>query len=148
MRMRPLRWAVVVDDVASNLTMFVRLLTRRGVKVLLTAEHGADCLAKLEALPAAEQLRLCAGCESALFLDKTMPVMDGLELTRRLRARPVPQCRVTVPIFAVTADALQEVRVCCAIASDGLQHNPCTCVLCCTLRVFALPHAGPGRIRS
>ncbi|MCF0113011.1 MAG: response regulator, partial [Bacilli bacterium] len=43
----------------------------------------------------------------AIFMDMQMPVMDGLEATKRIRASLHPEAK-TIPIFAMTANAFAE----------------------------------------
>lgn len=58
----------------------------------------------LEALSAARESRL-----DLILMDCRMPVMDGYEATRQIRALPEPSS--TVPIIALTASAFKEDRI-------------------------------------
>lgn len=42
-----------------------------------------------------------------IFMDVQMPVMDGYEATRQIRASSHPEAR-TIPIIAMTANAFEE----------------------------------------
>ena len=87
---------LVIDDNATNLTLFRHLL-----KKIDDAE--VHCFAE----PAAA-LAWCADTEPDLILlDYMMPVIDGLEFIRRLHAMPRRQ---EVAIIMVTADMESEVR--------------------------------------
>ena len=87
---------LLVEDNDENWDMLSRRLTRRGYEVTRAAD-GAEAVA------------LAASSEPDLILmDINLPVMDGLEATRRIRARAdgPPQ----VPIIALTAHALASDR--------------------------------------
>lgn len=89
---------LLVEDNAVNQMVAKGMLSRLGFEVEL-AEHGEIALAKL-----AEQ-------DYALVLmDCNMPVMDGYETSRRMRADPRWQ---NLPIVALTANALHEDRQRC-----------------------------------
>ncbi len=61
-----------------------------------------------------------------ILMDIMMPVMDGLEATRRIRALASP-ARARVPIVAVTANSQQNVRDACEAAGmDGFVAKPLT----------------------
>ena len=63
------------------------------------AENGSEAVDQFEASD--------PGSYFAIFMDMQMPVMDGREATRRLRADPDPALR-DLPIVAMTADAFAE----------------------------------------
>jgi two-component system, sensor histidine kinase len=71
----------------------------------------------LEAVEAAE-----AESFDLVLMDVRMPVMDGLEATRRLRADPAHH---NLPIVAMTADAMPEdVARCLAAGMDAHMAKP------------------------
>ena len=89
--MRRLR-LLVVDDNKINQRLAIVLLETEGHQVDV-ASNGR------EAVEAAMRERY-----DAILMDIQMPVMDGVQATRRIRALPAPRC--DVPIVALTADAL------------------------------------------
>jgi signal transduction histidine kinase/CheY-like chemotaxis protein len=107
---RPLR-VLVADDVAAN-----RMVARA---MLAAAGHKVDSAADgAEALAAVERERY-----DVVLMDVQMPVMDGLEATRRIRQ--LDGGRGRVPILAVTASALPEqVEACHAAGMDGHLPKP------------------------
>ena len=83
---------LLVDDDAPILRMLTRTLSAEGYEVQAAADGGAALAAVERNLP------------DAIVLDVTMPGMDGLAVTRRLRAKGV-----RVPILLLTArDAVHE----------------------------------------
>jgi len=86
---------VLIDDSANDLQVTKRFLERRGFDVS-AATSGEEGLALAQAITPA-----------AFIVDYRMPVMDGLEVTRRIKADPVLQ---TIPVLMLTgADAAQTV---------------------------------------
>jgi signal transduction histidine kinase/CheY-like chemotaxis protein/HPt (histidine-containing phosphotransfer) domain-containing protein len=102
---------LVADDVAAN-----RMVARA---MLVAAGHRVDSAADgAEALAAVER-----DAYDVVLMDVQMPVMDGLEATRRIRA--LDGSRRRVPILAVTASALPEqVSACRAAGMDGHLAKP------------------------
>jgi two-component system sensor histidine kinase BarA len=88
----PGRRALVADDNGFNRTLIKRLLELRGFEVI-EADDGA------EAVRIAPILRL-----DLIVMDTHMPVMDGIEAARRLRA--ADQGTRSPRIIAVSADAV------------------------------------------
>ena len=81
-----------------NTEIAVMLLRDQGILV----ETAADGRAGLEKFRAA-----AAGTFDAVLMDLRMPVMDGYEAARRIRALARPDA-ARVPIVAMTADAFEE----------------------------------------
>ena len=92
---------LVVEDNALNRQVAAELLADFGLQIEV-AEDGAEALRKIEAAPPA-----------LVFMDMQMPVMDGLEATRRLRADP-RWARLSV--VAMTANAMEQDRQVCLAA--------------------------------
>lgn len=85
---------LVAEDNAVNRLLIVTLLRRMGHRAL-TVDNGRL------AVTAARQ-----GGYDAILMDVQMPVMDGVEAARAIRALPAPNG--TVPIIAITADPFAE----------------------------------------
>ena len=87
--------ALVVDDTSANLKLASRLLSKHGFEVL-TADNGVTAIDMLkESRP---------GDIDIVLMDMLMPVMDGLEATKRIRAFE-DQDLASIPIIAMTANA-------------------------------------------
>ncbi|MGA3200935.1 MAG: response regulator [Bryobacteraceae bacterium] len=106
----PLR-ILVADDNLINQKVAIRLLKRWGYRPDVVG-NGVEVLAAL------------GRCDYDLvLLDVQMPVMDGLEAARRIRAEEVPDKRLT--LIALTAGAMKEDRESCLAAGmDGYLSKP------------------------
>ena len=101
---------LVVDDNALNLTVAAELLRAAGAVVLL-ADEGSKALELLQ--------REAVDC---VLMDMQMPVMDGVETTRRIRAG---LGLMSLPVIAMTANARREDEaVCRAAGMDGFLTKP------------------------
>ena len=92
---------LVVDDNLVNQTVARELLIAEGARVTL-ADDGQQALARLDEAP-----------QDCVLMDVQMPVMDGLEATRRLRTEPRLQ---HLPVIAMTANASKQDRATCLAA--------------------------------
>ena len=82
---------LLVEDNEENRDMLSRRLTRRGYKVVIAMDGGQGVtLAQTEA-------------PDLILMDMNLPVLDGSEATRQLRAAPATR---SIPIIALTAHAM------------------------------------------
>ena len=82
---------LVVDDFEDNRAMYVEYLQFQGLRVV-EAVNGEEAVDRAnELLPA------------VIIMDLSLPVMDGWEATRRIKADPATK---SIPIIVVTSYAL------------------------------------------
>lgn len=86
---------LLVEDNEMNRDMLSRRLTRRGFDVLI-AENGQTGVD----LAASERPDL-------VLMDMSLPIIDGWEATRRIKADPAT---AAIPVIALTAHAMAEDR--------------------------------------
>ena len=91
------RRVLVVEDVPENAEIVQDLLELEDV----ASDHAENGLVALEQFKSAPP-----GTYDAILMDLRMPVMDGLEAARRIRALPCPDA-AAIPIIALTANAFQ-----------------------------------------
>jgi signal transduction histidine kinase/CheY-like chemotaxis protein len=106
---------LVVEDNPVNRKVAVGILTRMG----LTVETVVDGLQAVE--------RLAEGGVDLVLMDMQMPVMDGLEATRRIRLAEALADGGRVPIVGLTANAFACDREACLSAGmDDFLSKPVT----------------------
>ena len=86
---------LLVEDNEMNRDMLSRRLIRRGYEVVLAVD-GESGLALAE-----------SAAPNLILMDMSLPILDGWETTRRLKASAVTQ---HIPIIALTAHAMSSDR--------------------------------------
>ena len=89
---------LLVDDNELNREIGELMLTGEGWTVDLAAD-GAEAVERVKTAP--------SGTFDAILMDVNMPVMDGYEATRTIRALPDGQ-KASLPVIALTASTSQE----------------------------------------
>jgi signal transduction histidine kinase/CheY-like chemotaxis protein len=106
---------LLAEDNAVNRMVAGQMLRALGCTVT-QAEDGAAAVAAFE-----------AGTFDAIFMDCQMPLMDGYEATRRIRAQEAARGLPRVPIIALTANALEgDAEACLASGMDRHLGKPYT----------------------
>lgn len=106
---------LLVEDNLTNQQLVKALLKRVDAEVL-TAINGRECLTVLAQQPV-----------DMVLMDLQMPIMDGLEATRHIRANALTQ---HLPVIALTANAWAEVRMqCFAVGMNDFVSKPVKPVL-------------------
>ena len=95
------RQVLLAEDNALNMEIMEFLLNDVGIKVTKAAD-GQQAVEAFAASP--------VGGFDAILMDVMMPVQDGHEATRAIRAMDRPDAK-SIPIFAMTANAFAEDRL-------------------------------------
>jgi CheY-like chemotaxis protein len=82
---------LLVEDNEMNRDMLSRRLQRRGYEVLIAVD-GAEGVAEAQ-----------TQAPNLILMDMSLPVLDGWEATRRLKAAPETR---SIPVIALTAHAM------------------------------------------
>ena len=82
---------LIVEDNEMNRDMLSRRLARRGYQIVLAVDGG-------EGIAAASAER-----PDLILMDMSLPVVDGWEATRRLKAEPLTRA---IPVIGLTAHAM------------------------------------------
>ena len=92
---------LLVDDNITNQQVGMAILGKLGLRADVVA-NGAEALEALSTLP-----------YDLVLMDVQMPVMDGLEATRNLRSAASRVLNRSIPVIAMTAQAMQGDRETC-----------------------------------
>ena len=101
---------LVVEDDSANRDMIVRYLTLLGYQIVIARDGW-------QAVTLAQTER-----PDLILMDMQLPVMDGWEATRQIKAAPTTR---TIPVVALTAYAMDDERQRCLEAGcDDYETKP------------------------
>ena len=101
---------LLIEDNDRNRDMLSRHLTRKGYQMLV-ASDGEQGIAMAQAKP-----------PDLILMDMSLPVLDGWEATRRLKAMAQTK---SIPVVALTAHAMAGDRErCIAVGCDDYDTKP------------------------
>jgi len=101
---------LIVEDIEINREILLSLLEHTGL-ILDCAENGEEAVSIIKAAPEKYD---------AVFMDMQMPVMDGLEAARQIRAFEEENSLRRIPIIAMTANVFKDdIEQCLAAGMDG-----------------------------
>ena len=86
---------LIVEDNPMNRDMLSRRLQRRGFEILIATDGAEGLAATRERRP------------DLVLMDMSLPVIDGWEATRRIKAAPATRA---IPVIALTAHAMSDDR--------------------------------------
>jgi two-component system, cell cycle response regulator DivK len=86
---------LLVEDNDMNRDMLSRRLSRNGFEIVMAVDGGQGIAMAVQEKP------------DLILMDMSLPVMDGWEATRRVKAEPATR---SIPVIALTAHALVEDR--------------------------------------
>ena len=111
--LRPGLRVLIAEDNRTNM-MILRKILKPRVGELIEAQNGAEALELYQARP-----------PDLVLMDVSMPVMDGLQATRDIRAFEGARGLAHCPVVALTANAFGEDRTACRLAGmDGFLVKP------------------------
>lgn len=93
----PMAKVLAVDDNVTNIKVIQGILAMYQIRVD-TATSGQECLEKLN-----------KNHYHLILMDQMMPIMDGIETTRKIREFPDKDVR-NIPVIALTANAIRGAR--------------------------------------
>jgi two-component system cell cycle response regulator DivK len=82
---------LIIEDNEMNRDMLSRRLARRGYQIVLAVDGGEGIAAATAESP------------DLILMDMSLPVVDGWEATRRLKAEPLTRA---IPVIGLTAHAM------------------------------------------
>ena len=101
---------LLVEDNEMNRDMLSRRLARNGFEVAIAVDGGQGVSMATSEKP------------DLILMDMSLPVLDGWEATRRVKADPATQA---IPVIALTAHAMAEDKEkCLAAGCDDFDTKP------------------------